>query len=156
MSAFGLVLRPMQPPDVPVVAALEALIYSHPWSAGNFRDSLAAGHCCTVAEFGGGLVGYGVLMEGVGEAQLLNISVAANLRRHGVGRQLFEHFLTQARSLGAQHVVLEVRVSNTAAIAFYERLGCRVEGRRKGYYPAAEGREDALLMSCALAMAETR
>lgn len=142
----------MQATDVPVVAALEALIYTHPWSAGNFRDSLAAGHCCTVAELGGGLVGYGVLMEGVAEAQLLNLSVAAQLRRQGVGRELFRYFIAQARKMGAQQLLLEVRVSNAPAIAFYEDMGCALNGRRKGYYPSTEGREDALLMSCTLAL----
>jgi ribosomal-protein-alanine acetyltransferase len=143
-------LRPMGPADVPVVAALEALIYSYPWSAGNFSDSLAAGYSCTVAEVGGGVVGYGVLMMGVEEAQLLNISVAPALRRQGIASVLWEHFLEQGRALGALHLGLEVRESNAAALAFYERHGCVVVGRRRGYYPAASGREDALLVSLPL------
>ncbi|CAG0997467.1 diamine N-acetyltransferase [Burkholderiales bacterium] len=143
-------LRPMEPRDVPVVATLEALVYSHPWSAGNFHDSLAAGHCCTLAEVGGALAGYGVLMRGVDEAQLLNISVAPALRRKGVGQRLWEHFLNQAKAMGALQLSLEVRVSNVGALAFYARLGCRPVGRRRGYYPQEGGREDALLLALEL------
>lgn len=144
-------LRPMSAPDVPVVAALESLIYAHPWSAGNFRDSLAAGHCCMLAEVGGALAGYGVLMRGVDEAQLLNLSVGPSLRRQGVGRRLWDHFLDQARTMGALQLTLEVRESNEGAQAFYARLGCQQVGRRRSYYPCAVGREDALLLQLELA-----
>ncbi len=147
------VLRPMNSADLPVVAALEALIYSHPWSAGNFRDSLAAGYCCTVAEMGGALAGYGVLMMGVEEAQLLNISVAPAWRRQGIGGALWRFFLARGRAQGALQLQLEVRVSNAAARAFYERLGCFEIGRRPAYYPTANGREDALLFQCRLEQA---
>lgn len=145
------ILRPMGAPDVPVVAAMEALIFSHPWSAGNFHDSLAAGHCCTLAEVGGALAGYGILMRGVEEAQLLNISVAPALRRRGLGGLLWTHFLAQALAMGALQLSLEVRESNTGALAFYQRLGCREVGRRRAYYPREGGREDALLLVLELA-----
>jgi len=147
------VIRPMGSADLPVVAALEALVHSHPWSMGNFRDSLAAGHCCVVAEAGGALAGYGVLMMGVEEAQLLNISVAQAWRRQGVGSSLWRHFLEQSRALGALQLQLEVRESNLPAQKFYARLGCVEVGRRRAYYPAANGREDALLLQFDLAVA---
>ncbi len=145
-------LRPMAAADVPVAAALEALIYTHPWSAGNFRDSLAAGYCCTVAELGGALAGYGVLMVGAEEAQLLNLSVAPAVRRQGIGESLWRHFLEQGRAHGALQLGFEVRESNAPALAFYARQGCVQVGRRRGYYPAAKGREDALLFSIDLAV----
>jgi len=100
------------------------------------------------------IVAYGVLMMAPGEAQILNVSVAADARRAGLGRALVHRFMEDARALGAEQCFLEVRVSNSAAIALYEGMGFMRIARRTAYYPTrvADGpREDALVMRIALA-----
>lgn len=139
-------LRPMRSADLDHVGAVERTIYSHPWTLGNFRDSLHAGYSCWVMEVCGELAGYGVLMIGVGEAHLLNLSIAPAWQRRGMGRALLDHFIELAGRFGATRMLLEVRPSNTAARALYQRAGFLELSVRRGYYPAEGGREDAILM----------
>jgi len=140
------VLRPMRMSEVKAIAAIERTVYSHPWTAGNFRDSLQAGYSCWVLECAGEIVAYGVLMIGVDEAHLLNLSVAKEWQRHGLGRQLLQDFIEIARRCDVQRIFLEVRPSNTAARALYRQTGFHEHAVRRSYYPAAVGREDAILM----------
>jgi ribosomal-protein-alanine N-acetyltransferase len=147
--------RPLAAHDLPVVAALEARIHAAPWSERNFRDALAAGYSARVGVRGDRIVAYGVLMLGPGEAQLLNLSVVPEARRMGLGRTLLFQFIDDARRLYADQLFLEVRVSNLAAIALYEAAGFMSIARRVAYYPPSNpgaGREDALVMRCALTM----
>ncbi len=145
--------RPMRSTDVVYVAALEAQIHAAPWTAGNFRDALAAGYAAQVAERGGRVVAFGVMMLAPGEAQILNVSVVPDARRAGLGRELVLRFVDDAARMGAGQVFLEVRVSNTPAIALYEGAGFVRIARRAGYYPGASAgvREDALVMRKELA-----
>jgi [ribosomal protein S18]-alanine N-acetyltransferase len=140
------VFRPMRAADLDEVLAIEQGIYSHPWTMGHFRDSLHAGYSCWVMECGGQLAGYGVLMIGVGEAHLLNLSVAADWQGQGLGRSLLHHFIAIARGSEARRIFLEVRPSNEAARWLYADIGFRELYVRRGYYPAEAGREDAILM----------
>lgn len=139
-------VRPMLAADVDQVMRIERVIYDHPWTHGNFRDSLQAGYSCWVLECGGDTTGYGVLMIGVKEAHLLNLSVARAWQRCGLGRYLLHHFIAIARSSEAQCMFLEVRPTNVAARALYAQAGFRELYVRSGYYPASYGREDAILM----------
>ena len=138
--------RPMRGTDLDAVLAIEQDIYSHPWTPGHFRDSLNAGYSCWVMECGGHLAGYGVLMIGLREAHLLNLSVAADWQRQGLGRSLLHHFIDIARNCEADRIFLEVRPSNEAARSLYADSGFRELYVRRGYYPARGGREDAILM----------
>ena len=140
--------RPMRVAEVAYVAALEAQIHAAPWTAGNFRDALAAGYSALVGEREGRIVAFGVMMLAPGEAQLLNLSVVSDARREGLGRELLHRFVGIAASTGAAHIFLEVRVSNAVAIALYEGDGfVRVARRAKYYPPSPTGeREDALVM----------
>ena len=141
------VFRPMRPADLDAVLAIERTIYAHPWTPGNFRDSLQAGYSCWIMECGGYLVGYGVVMLGVKEAHLLNISVAQPWQRGGLGRQLLQYLIRVARGWDAERMYLEVRPSNVAARALYAAAGFRELAVRREYYPAdGLGREDAILM----------
>ena len=145
--------RPLAAPDLAYVAALEAQVHAAPWSLGNFRDALAAGYATRVAEREGRIIAYGVLMLSPGEAQVLNISVVPDARREGFGRALLTQFIDDAWRLGAEQCFLEVRVSNSAAIALYEGAGFVRIARRTSYYPAlgpGASREDALVMRLAL------
>jgi ribosomal-protein-alanine N-acetyltransferase len=142
--------RDMRVADLPRVMEIERGIYDFPWSEGNFRDAIVAGYDAAVLEFDRYLVGYRVLMFGPGEAHLLNLSIARDWQRRGFGRQLLLATLRDARAADATTMFLEVRPSNDAGIALYLDIGFRQVGLRKGYYPAAGGREDAWVMSLAL------
>ncbi|HYD58087.1 MAG TPA: ribosomal protein S18-alanine N-acetyltransferase [Burkholderiales bacterium] len=141
------VLSPMRERDLDEVLEVEDAIYSHPWTRGNFSDSLGAGYACMTWRVERELVGYFVLMVAVGEAHLLNLSIAPAWQRHGQGSALLVEAASLARRLGADSMFLEVRPSNLAAQALYRRFGFRQVGVRRGYYPAHGGREDALVLS---------
>ena len=142
--------RPMRAADLDRVMQIEPDLYTHPWTRGNFEDSLTAGYSCWVVECGGNLAGYGVLMIGVREAHLLNLSVAVAWQRRGFGRMLLGHFVNVARGSDAAQLFLEVRPSNAAARRLYVEFGFRELTVRRGYYPSSCGREDAILMGIVL------
>lgn len=142
----GVLIEPMEGADLDAVAALENDIAEFPWSRGHFSDCLKAGYSAWVLRADAALVGYAVLMMVVDEGHLLNIGVAANYQRRGLGRYLLEHVLMRTRESGGLSLLLEVRPSNHKALALYRRFGFGEIGRRKGYYPAHLGREDALVL----------
>lgn len=142
--------RAMRESDLNTVMLLEPTLYSHPWTCGNFADSLKAGYLCEVCEADGEMLGYAVMMMALDEAHLLNISIAKSYQGRGLGRDLLDHMADLARNRKAQAMFLEVRVSNTTAIQLYESMGFNEFSVRKGYYPAHNGREDAYLMGLAL------
>lgn len=140
-------LRPLVESDLETVMAIERDLYEFPWTPGNFRDSLSAGYSCwaMVGEYG--LIGYAVLMLGVGEAHLLNLSVARHMQRRGLGTYLLRHLIGITRRYGAVRLFLEVRPSNFSGRALYACNGFVAVGIRRGYYPARHGREDAIILS---------
>jgi len=148
------VLAFMREEDLDEVMAIEQAIYSHPWTRGNFVDSLVAGYECRTLRLDGSgnapLLGYFVVMVAAGEAHLLNLSVAAAWQRKGHGGSLLREAAATARSRGARSMFLEVRPSNAGAQALYTRFGFRRVAVRRGYYPAPAGREDALVLTLPL------
>lgn len=144
-------LEAMREADLDEVLAIESAIYTHPWTRGNFADSLRAGYDCRTWRLAGELVGYFILLTAVGEAHLLNLSIAARHQRIGHGSALLREALELARRRGAQSLFLEVRPSNFAAQALYRRFGFNRIAVRRGYYPSLFGREDALVYTVALA-----
>jgi len=140
--------EPMQQSDLGDVLALEESVYPHPWSMGNFVDSLSSNYeAWVLRDQNGDLLGYFLLMAIVDEAHLLNVAVSAERQGQGLGRVLLNQAVACARGLGMGSVLLEVRPSNTRALEIYERYGFKQIGRRKGYYPAAnQQREDAIVM----------
>jgi ribosomal-protein-alanine N-acetyltransferase len=149
--------RPMTVQDLDTVLAIEAQCYSHPWTRGNFIDSLAAGYLAELRlSAAGECIGYWVAMPGVEEMHLLNLSVAPPHQRRGHAQAMMRDLVGQARELGARQLWLEVRIGNTAARLLYRRVGFLESGLRRNYYPLAGGRrEDAVLMSLALEGAAT-
>ena len=139
-------IRPMRQADLTEVARMEAALYPYPWSLGNFRDSLTAGYSCWVMLAGQEMIGYAVLMVGVEETHLLNLSVQAARHRSGLGTLMMDHLLEVSRQCAANRLLLEVRRSNAAARAFYAVHGFQELGERRAYYPAGDGREDAIIM----------
>lgn len=143
-------LQPMRESDLLEVLGIETVIYTHPWTLGNFADSLRAGYDCCTWRLSGELVAYFILMAAAGEAHLLNLSVAARHQRRGHGTSLLREAASLARRRGAKNMFLEVRPSNQPAQNLYTRFGfCKIAMRRD-YYPAHFGREDALVFSLAL------
>lgn len=143
-------LRAMREADLEEVIAIENAIYTHPWTLGNFADSLRAGYDCCTWWVRSELAGYFILMAAAGEAHLLNLSIAARHQRSGHGTALLREACAIARERGAHNVFLEVRPSNRAAQRLYTRFGFRKIAVRRDYYPAPSGREDALVFSRAL------
>ena len=147
--------QPMIAAWLDVVSRVEQSAYEHPWSAGNFLDSIKAGYQAQLLTGGppasAELIGYFVAMQGFEEVHLLNITVAPAHQRQGWAHVMLDAVALWARGRGAQWVWLEVRPSNARARTIYARYGFREVGRRKLYYPAAGGeREDAVVMSLAL------
>ena len=128
---------------------IEEQAYVHPWSRGNFQDAMVAGNEIQLlvnAEHE--LLGYFVAMAVLDEVHLLNITVAPAHQGQGGARRLLQALDTWARSQQARELWLEVRASNTRALALYRRHGYVEVGVRKRYYALADGaREDAILMS---------
>lgn len=137
-------LVPMSDGDVDAVTAIEQRAHPFPWTRGNFVDSLKAGHSTWVFREGSALVGYGVLMMAVDEAELLNITIAPEYQRRGLGSVLLDELFGVARSHGAVRMLLEVRPGNAAGLALYSRFGFAEIGRRRAYY---HGKEDAIVMA---------
>jgi [ribosomal protein S18]-alanine N-acetyltransferase len=139
--------RRMRADDLDRVMANEVGAYEFSWSRGVFEDCLRAGHECWVLESDDdGVLGHGILSIAAGEAHLLNVCIRREDQGSGHGRALVRHLLERARS-GADMVFLEVRPSNPVAIRLYESLGFNEIGLRRNYYPAARGREDALVFA---------
>lgn len=133
------------------VLRVEQQAYAHPWTRGNFADTIHAGYLGQVLLGGDELLGYFVAMKGVDEVHLLNITVAPTHQRQGWARVMLDALATWSRGQGAQWLWLEVRASNARAIGVYEAFGFRRVGRRKGYYPdGPHQREDAVVMSLRL------
>lgn len=133
--------------DLDAVAAAEERIHAFPWTRGNFADSLAAGHCAWLMREAGQMAGYTVAMMALDEVHLLNISVLPELQRGGRGSALLDHLFAEARTRAVTRALLEVRPGNVAGLGFYRHHGFVEIGRRRGYYPAHAGREDAIVMA---------
>ncbi len=143
-------VRAMREADLDQVVEIETAIYTHPWTRGNFMDSIQAGYNCNVMEVADECVGYGVQMIAVMDAHLLNLSIAEKWWRHGYGRSLLLYFIDAARRSDVLQVFLEVRPSNVVGRRLYTSIGFREVAVRSGYYPARRGREDAILMGLTL------
>jgi ribosomal-protein-alanine N-acetyltransferase len=140
----------MQETDLPQVVQIEQRAFPDPWTIEAFRTCLHAGLCCWVLARHSVIDAYGIMAFGADTVHILNLCVRPESRRQGLGRQVLAHLLALARSRQATTALLEVRVSNHAAIALYEAMGFTTVRVRKGYYRMAQGREDALVMACHL------
>lgn len=143
-------LRPAHSDEAVRLAALEARSTDWPWSERQYLDSLHAGHDVVVLEVDGVLAGVAVTQTVLDEAELLTLSVAPEYRGQGWGKQLLLSRMTELKAGGACRLMLEVREGNTRARGLYTHLGFTECGRRRAYYPAAAGREDAILMEIPL------
>jgi ribosomal-protein-alanine acetyltransferase len=131
--------------DATVMVAIERRCFGDPWSEESFREALtSAWTFCLVAQSPRGISGYLVGREIAGTGEVLNLAVAPESRRRGVGSALLRAGLTALRQRKVDEVFLEVRESNHSAQALYLAHGFRPVGQRSAYY--RNPREDALVL----------
>ncbi len=129
------------------VEAIEQRAHSHPWSSGMIRDVNSRGACHHVLVDNEQVVGYFYAQNIVGEVTLLNIAVDPQHQGKGYGKRLVKAFIEMCENLNAESAWLEVRESNVTAFGLYEAIGFNEVDRRVNYYPSANGKEDAIIMS---------
>lgn len=143
-------IRPMLPEDLDQVVAIEREVFLFPWSRMNFSDSLTAKYFCRVLAQEKTLFGYGVMMCEFDEAHILTVGIAGKWQKKGWGQKLLSHLIQHANQQHLHAMILDVRESNTGAANLYKQIGFLPIGKRKGYYPAMCGREDAIVMKLIL------
>ncbi len=141
-----LVLRLMVRQDLDQVEAIEKASYPFPWSRGIFSDCLRVGYRCQVLAAGDEIQAYSVASLALDEGHLLNLCVAPSCRRQGLAKILLDQVVRDAKLAGMVRLFLEVRPSNRGAVKLYKANRFRIIGRRPGYYPDHDGREDAVIM----------
>ena len=161
-SVSELSFLPMTAADLDSVLAIESVSHIHPWTRGNFSDSLAAGHWayCVRPQLANAVKGsyldpeilwaYCILFPAVDELHLLNITVSPKLQRLGIGIKMMHAIEGVAAQQSMPRIILEVRPTNESALKLYQSLGYEQIGLRKNYYPVdlASGlREDALVLA---------
>jgi ribosomal-protein-alanine N-acetyltransferase len=140
-------LRRLQLRDLTAIERIERASYPTPWSRSMFASELAKPSSICLGAFDfetGELVGYLVISRYVDAWHVMNVAVAPTYRRRGIAMMLLERLFELTAGRGRRGYTLEVRLSNTDAIALYERLGFKSRGVRRGYY--TDNREDALIM----------
>lgn len=141
--------RRMTEADLDAVLKIEYAAFSHPWTRGIFLDGLKSYEIWLMFE-GNQQVGHGVVNVIIDEAHLLNITIKPESQGRGLGLLLLDKLMKRAYELNGRECFLELRASNQSAYRLYERYGFNEVGRRRDYYPAVGGREDALVMACTL------
>ena len=142
-------VRAMQVSDIAAVLSIQqASPEAARWTAADYDRAVLHGNCATVAEGQKGVLGFAVVRIVSDELEILNMAVRLEARRQGVASLLLANALDTGRASGARRAFLEVRESNRAAVAFYERHGFVLRGRRPRYY--TDPVEDALLLACPL------
>jgi ribosomal-protein-alanine N-acetyltransferase len=139
-------IQPMKKEWLPAAAALECACFSLPWSRQSLHSELSNPRAVMLAavDEDGALLGWAGFEHVCGEGSITNIAVAPDARRLGIGSALTAALIDAARSLGLLSLTLEVRVSNRAALALYDRLGFETLGVRPRFYERPT--EDALMM----------
>lgn len=133
--------------DLDEIIAIEESIYPYPWTRGIFHDCLNIGYLCWVLQVKEKIIAYSVMSVAVEESHLLTIVVSENEQRQGYGKKMLDEMIRLAKKGEANTMYLEVRVSNKKAIQLYHQRGFNELGIRDNYYPADEGREDALIFA---------
>lgn len=141
-------VRQMLAEDLPRILPIEQAAYDFPWTEGIFNDCLNSQYRgWVVIDSADRILGYAMMSIAVGEAHVLNLCIDERAKREGLARLLLNHMIDDARERQAFVVLLEVRPSNQPARQLYRRFGFDQIGRRPDYYPARQGREDALILA---------
>jgi len=138
-------IRLMQASDLNIVFQIENLVQSHPWTKKQFEESISQ-YLSTVIEEQGQIVGFCILQPVLDEANLLLMAIHPDQQGKGLGYQLLAYSIALLKNNPVQ-IFLEVRESNQAAIALYEKLEFHQIDLRKNYYPNKDGsNEHAIIM----------
>ena len=140
-------IRDLELSDLIRIEEIEKRAYPTPWSRSMFAGELAKPSSICLGAFdsqNGGLVGYLIISRYVDAWHVMNVAVAPEHRRQGIAGRLLCELFDRTGAEDRRGYTLEVRVSNSDAIALYEKLGFRSHGVRRGYY--TDNREDALIM----------
>lgn len=140
-------VRAMTDADLDEVMDIEARAYAFPWSRNIFRDCVRIGYHCRVLLEDQRVNGYGIMSVAAEEGHILNLCIRPTRQGQGLARLLLDALMATARDNGARTLFLEVRPSNEPARRLYARAGFCELGVRRGYYPASQGRENALIMA---------
>lgn len=131
--------------DISQVAEIERQIFSIPWSEKAFRNSMESDNTIyIVAKENDNVAGYAGMYLSFEEGNITNVAVNPLSRRKGIGEKIVRDILNRAYEKGVRDVFLEVRETNSVAIALYEKIGFKEEGIRKNFYD--KPRENALIM----------
>ena len=131
--------------DISQVAEIERQIFSIPWSEKAFKDSMESDNTIyIVAKEDNNVAGYAGMYLSFEEGNITNVAVNPSSRRKGIGEKIVRDILNRAYEKGVRDVFLEVRETNSAAIALYEKIGFKEEGIRKNFYE--KPKENALIM----------
>lgn len=141
------VIRKMYFNDLNKVMAVEEKAYPHPWTLGIFRDCLRVGYLAWVMELDDEIIGYTIVMQSPGEAHVLNICIHPDYQGRGLGRYFLRFVIAQMQQRQVEMLLLEVRRTNSVAQSLYASEGFHQLGVRKDYYPAGQGREDAIILA---------
>jgi len=142
--------RVMMEDDLDDVIAIEESVYPFPWTRGIFHDCLNIGYVCRVFLHKEKIIAYSIISVAADESHLLTIVVAKDEQRKGYGKKMLDEMIRVAKIHAANIMYLEVRASNKAAVQLYHDNGFNELGVRNNYYPAENGREDALVFALEL------
>lgn len=139
-------IRPMQQSDIDRVYEIEVMSHRAPWSRDILSDCVLVGYDCRVIESKKRIEGYVICRYSFNVCHILNLCVAVSAQRKGYGRSLLRAVLSSLVNTNFDTVILEVRPSNVAALALYEKFGFRKDAIKEAYYQDENGYEDAILL----------
>jgi ribosomal-protein-alanine N-acetyltransferase len=142
-------IRKANPEDVLSIGLIERDSFADPWGSREFTTALGATQTIfLVAEESGAVAGYAIAVAVADEAEILNLAVHPDRRKHGIGSRLLDSAVEEVKSRGAGQIYLEVRESNEAARRLYASRGFDEIAKRKRYY--RDPVEDALVLRLAV------
>ncbi|WP_440865721.1 ribosomal protein S18-alanine N-acetyltransferase [Symbiopectobacterium purcellii] len=144
------VISPLTSHDLHAAFAIEKASHAFPWTESTFNSNQGERYLNLKLTLDDALVAFAITQVVLDEATLFNIAVHPTHQRQGFGRHLLEQLIETLEARGITTLWLEVRASNANAIALYEQLGFNEVSLRRNYYPAANGREDAVIMALPL------
>ncbi|MEW6992123.1 ribosomal protein S18-alanine N-acetyltransferase [Colwelliaceae bacterium 6441] len=142
--------KPILPENVSQLMVIENDCHSHPWSEKVFKSCIGERYFGFYLEDDSTVIGFYIGEYILGEATLMDICVTPSIQGSGYGKHLLAHYSREAKSRGAEHLLLEVRAKNISALMMYINDGYCEVGRRTGYYPSNIGYEDAIVMKKSL------
>jgi len=145
----SLKFTPIIPTDINELMPIESACHSHPWNEKTFATCIGGRYFGEKLSEPLSIVGFYIGEFVIDEATLMDICVKPSEQGKGLGKQLLNQFLQQAKAKGALKIWLEVRAKNISAQMLYMNAGFIEISRRTGYYPSSSGfgYEDAIVMS---------